>query len=413
MPHSAFRRLLAVQGALVLLAILCVPACSASNQRPASATAATAPAPAVTSAPTATPAPAVTSAPAAVTAPAAPVAATAPPTILAPATSPDAPAATAPVPTTQAKPKRPDIYDANAEGRAQIADALARAQRENRRVLVQWGANWCGWCHLLHDVLAKDTELKHELLYEYGLVLVDIGRRDKHMDLALSYGVDLKKEGVPYLTVLAADGSVVANQDTGSLETVAPPPGPDAAADAKPHKEGHDVAKVLGFLKAHEAPQLVAEDLYRDARTRAAAEGKHVFLHFGAPWCGWCHKLDDWLAGERVAALLGRDFVELKIDTERTIGGAELLAKLRGSEKGGIPWFAFTAADGTVLATSTDPEGRNTGFPAAPHELAHFGAMLKATAQHLGDAEIAELLASLQPPGKAAAPAAPAAPAQR
>ena len=51
------------------------------------------------------------------------------------------------------------------------------------------------------------------------MVLVDIGRWDKNMDLASGYGADLKRHGVPFLTILDARGDVVANQETASLET--------------------------------------------------------------------------------------------------------------------------------------------------------------------------------------------------
>jgi thiol-disulfide isomerase/thioredoxin len=60
-------------------------------------------------------------------------------------------------------------------------------------VLIQWGANWCGWCHLLHEKFKSDPKLAHELMYEYDVVLIDIGKGDKNMDLAEGYGADLKK----------------------------------------------------------------------------------------------------------------------------------------------------------------------------------------------------------------------------
>src|SRR5215510_15500317 len=108
----------------------------------------------------------------------------------------------APAPQDPPKGKPEAIYDESADGAAQIAAALARAKKENRRVLVQWGANWCGWCRTLHNLCRNDEAIRKELLYEYDVVLVDIGRHDKHVDLLNRYGVDLTKTGVPYLTIL-------------------------------------------------------------------------------------------------------------------------------------------------------------------------------------------------------------------
>src|SRR5262245_5817847 len=75
-------------------------------------------------------------------------------------------------PAEKAKKLGPDIYDRTASGDKQIADALARAKRHNKRVLLQFGANWCGWCHKLHDVFAKDKDIAHVLLFEYEVVLI-------------------------------------------------------------------------------------------------------------------------------------------------------------------------------------------------------------------------------------------------
>jgi thiol-disulfide isomerase/thioredoxin len=270
------------------------------------------------------------------------------------------------------------VYDEQADAAKQIDAALARAKKENRRVLVQWGANWCGWCVKLHALCGKDTAISRELMYEYDVVLVDIGRFDKHMELAQKFGANLKEHGVPFLTVLASDGQVLANQDTGSLE----------AGDA------HDPQKVLGFLKEHQAKYLVAEDLRAAAFAQAKNEGKRVFLHFGAPWCPWCHKLEDWMAQPQVAALLSKDFVDLKIDVDRTIGGKEVMKAVRGSEDGGIPWSALLDAEGKQLANSGGPK-ENFGFPYETHEIAAFVAMVEKARVNLTTAELETLRQSL------------------
>lgn len=117
----------------------------------------------------------------------------------------------------QEKQERPPIYDERADAAADIARALAAAKQDNKRVLVQWGANWCGWCHLLHDLCEQNAELARELLYEYEVVLVDIGKWDKQMDLAQKYGADLKGNGVPERGARAA---------TPPLTYAANPPSP-------------------------------------------------------------------------------------------------------------------------------------------------------------------------------------------
>lgn len=290
-----------------------------------------------------------------------------------------------------AKEKAP-VYDEKAVGSEQIAAALARAKRENRRVLVQWGGNWCPWCVLLAELEKKDGKISKELLYEYDVVKIDIGTWDhpKHADLVEKYGADIKKSGVPYLTVLDADGKVVVNQATDALET----------GDAT--KPAHDPAKVLDFLKAHEATPVAAQTVFDAALASAKKDGKRVFLHFGAPWCGYCHKLDDWLARPEIASVLDKDFVVVKIDQDRMPGGSEMLARMRSDKDGGIPWFAFFDADGKMIVEGVNAKG-TIGFPTAPEEIDLFHSMLDKVCTKMSKDDIAMVVASLVPPKKPAA----------
>ncbi|MGH7140043.1 MAG: thioredoxin family protein [Pirellulales bacterium] len=54
------------------------------------------------------------------------------------------------------KTEREPIYDEEADGEKLIAEAICRAKAEGKRVLIEWGGNWCGWCHKLHDVFKTD-----------------------------------------------------------------------------------------------------------------------------------------------------------------------------------------------------------------------------------------------------------------
>jgi thiol-disulfide isomerase/thioredoxin len=186
-------------------------------------------------------------------------------------------------------------------------------------------------------VFKNDKAIARELMYEYVVVNVDIGRFNKNLELAEKYRADLKS-GVPYLTLLDAKGNVVVNQETGALES------------KEPGKSEHDTKAVLEFLKKHRAEPVAAGNALDHALSLARAENKRVFLHFGAPWCGWCHKLEAWMARPEVAALLAKDYVDLKIDTDRMTGGDDFLKKFNPKagtpEGGGIPWIAILNADG-------------------------------------------------------------------
>ncbi len=302
-----------------------------------------------------------------------------------PAPPPPVPAApvAAPAAAVAAKPAAAAVYDETADARQQLAAALAKAKQDNQRVLIQGGANWCGWCKWLAATMAKDTKVSRQLMYEYQVVHVDVGRFDKHADLAKELGAELKS--IPFLTVLDADGKPLVQQNTEPFE---------AKVDGK---DGHDAAKLLAFLEQHAATPRVAADVVASGIAAAKKDGKRVFLHFGAPWCGWCHRLEDWMARPEIAALLAKDFVDVKVDNDRMVGGKDVYtAQLAaaGQQAGGIPWFVFLDADGKVLAHANGPQG-NVGFPYQPAEVAHFAAMLRAARVNLTDADVAALERSL------------------
>ena len=101
--------------------------------------------------------------------------------------------------------------------------------------------------------------------------------------------------------------------------------------------------------------------------------------------------------------VLAKDFVDLKIDTDRMVGGkdmheADLAAA--GQKGGGIPWIEFFDADGKLLVHSTGPEG-NTGFPVQDAEIEWFAHMLDTVRQNLTAEDVQTLRQSLLEAAKA------------
>jgi len=131
---------------------------------------------------------------------------------------------------TTAKATRPAIYDETADAAKQIADALALAQKENKRVLLQFGANWCGWCHKLHKLCETDADIAAKLRAAYVVVLVDVNK-GHNADINKKYG-NPTRFGLPVIVILDSAGKVLTTQDTGKLE----------------EGDHHDPKKVLGFL---------------------------------------------------------------------------------------------------------------------------------------------------------------------
>lgn len=317
--------------------------------------------------------------------------------VLAQQSTPDAPAQAA-QPKAPAKPK---VYDEKADAKEQIAQALARAAKDNKRVLIQWGGNWCSWCIRLDALFKSDNKIAREILYEYELVHIDSGQNGKNVELAASYGADLKKHGYPFLTVLDAAGKAIANQETAALEVK------DKTGESVGVAAGHDPQAVLKFLQDHKAAYRVADDVLKQGLDQAKTSGKLGFVHFGAPWCVWCHRMEAWMDKPEITALLSKQFVDIKIDVDRMIGGKAVIDSFSAGKHGGIPYFVITDADGKPLCDSIAASG-NVGFPSAPDEIAHFESMLKKAASKLSPDDVRALVESLKtkPKPETGAPAA-------
>ena len=116
-----------------------------------------------------------------------------------------------------AKPtEKRDIYPANVDAEAEIAEALANAAKTNRRVILVFGGNWCYDCHVL-DAAFHSPEIAPTLNKNFVVVHVNIGEFDKNLNIADKYEVPLKK-GVPASAVLESDGKLLFSQKRGEFE---------------------------------------------------------------------------------------------------------------------------------------------------------------------------------------------------
>ena len=177
-----------------------------------------------------------------------------PPTPVAPASARAAP----PLPT----------YDASNLD-ARLAEASANARGNNRRVLVMWGSNADEASRSLIELAVRNAEVSRKLQYEYDVIRADPAGNDA---LAARLAADVKAGALPRLTVLDADGRVVANEAAATLTAGGTGP---AAPDPR---------QVVSFLTKHQAPPLNAETLLAGALSRAKKEQKTLFLWFSAPW---------------------------------------------------------------------------------------------------------------------------------
>jgi thiol:disulfide interchange protein len=111
-----------------------------------------------------------------------------------------------------------DIYPDPAQARADLATALKTAAATHKRILLDFGGNWCADCHVL-DLYFHDARNRPILDASFVLVHVNVGTMDRNLDIARRYGVPVEK-GVPALAVLSENGRLLYSQKSGEFEAM-------------------------------------------------------------------------------------------------------------------------------------------------------------------------------------------------
>ena len=107
------------------------------------------------------------------------------------------------------------LYSDTADPKADIAAALVQARKEHKRVLLDFGGDWCGDCQVL-DIYFHQSPNDELLSKNFVIVHVWIGHIDRNLEIPEKYGVPIKR-GVPALAVLDEKGTTLYSQKTGDF----------------------------------------------------------------------------------------------------------------------------------------------------------------------------------------------------
>jgi len=103
---------------------------------------------------------------------------------------------------------------------ADIQAAVAQARTEHKRVLVDFGANWCTDCRVLDSNFHK-PENADLLSANFIVVHVNVGDDGitDNFSVAEQFDIPLKK-GIPALAVLDSSGKAIFSQRNGEFEAM-------------------------------------------------------------------------------------------------------------------------------------------------------------------------------------------------
>ena len=99
----------------------------------------------------------------------------------------------------------PDIYPDPSRASTEIAAAVKTAAAAHKRIILDFGGNWCTDCHVL-DYYFHDATNGPVLEANYILVHVNVGHMDANVDIASRYEIPLNR-GVPAMRFWMATAS--------------------------------------------------------------------------------------------------------------------------------------------------------------------------------------------------------------
>jgi thioredoxin-related protein len=124
----------------------------------------------------------------------------------------------------------PAGYDETRDPAADLKAAISQAQKENKRILLEVGGEWCVYCRLLNKVIHEDERLVKRLDHDFVVIKVNFSV-DVTNDAFLARYPTIPS--YPHLFVLETDGTFLVSET------------PDTFMD----KDKYMPDKILAFLE--------------------------------------------------------------------------------------------------------------------------------------------------------------------
>jgi hypothetical protein len=131
-------------------------------------------------------------------------------------------------------------YDPKRDPAKDLEMAKTQAKKENKRILLDVGGDWCYWCKALDKFYAEHTDLRDMRDQNFVLMKVNMSSLNENYAFLSKYP---NIPGYPWIFVLDADGNLVKSEDTNGLE--------DGA-------KGYSAKAIKEFLAANKPPPSVA-----------------------------------------------------------------------------------------------------------------------------------------------------------
>lgn len=106
-------------------------------------------------------------------------------------------------------------FDPKRNPNIDLQNAIIKAGKENRRIILDVGGEWCGWCIKMDKYFLANPALTRVRDRDFIWLKVNFSPENKNKEFLSKYP---EITGYPHLFVLETDGSFLHSQGTAELE---------------------------------------------------------------------------------------------------------------------------------------------------------------------------------------------------
>ena len=106
-------------------------------------------------------------------------------------------------------------FDPTRNAAADLQEAITLAKKKNKRIILDVGGEWCGWCRLMDNYFLKNDSLSKLRDKNFIWVKINYSEENENKEFLSAYP---QIPGYPHLYVLEKDGTFLYSKSTSELE---------------------------------------------------------------------------------------------------------------------------------------------------------------------------------------------------
>lgn len=108
-----------------------------------------------------------------------------------------------------------DFYDPARNPADDLGQAIVVAQKENKRIMLELGGDWCIWCKYMDDFYKSHPDILQARAENYVLVKINVSEENANEEFLSQFP---EAAGYPHIYILESDGTFLHSQNTVDLE---------------------------------------------------------------------------------------------------------------------------------------------------------------------------------------------------